>query len=390
MKQSILLLSSILILCSSASAKGIEFFHGTLQEAKELAGEQGKLIFVDAYTTWCGPCKRMSANVFPKDEVGDLYNTAFINLKLDMEKGEGRTFQSQYRVSAFPTLLFLDPEGEVVHKVVGGMDAANFVKLGKFAASKSNVTSNLDKEYEEGQRDPAFMVKYIEGLSKSKRPLLKVANEYLSTQSDFTTEENLAVIYFGMVEVDSRIFNLMVENRKMITKIYGQEALEEKIEIAAMNTVEKAIEFDNGDLLEEAVDKVKRYSPGKYKRFQYDARLKYYADTRKPDLYLRYARDYARQGSENKFQLANTILHHMRDQPKLMAQAESWALEAVDEQENEQNCFIAAQLLFLSNKYEKSKSYAEKALKYATETKSATTPHIQKLISACEQKIELK
>ena len=210
MKQVILLLGLLLILCSAAFGKGIDFFQGTFQEAKQVAGEQGKLIFVDAYTTWCGPCKRMSANVFTREEVGDLFNATFINLKLDMEKGEGRTFQGQYRVNAFPTLLFIDPEGKVVHKVVGGMDAANFVKLGKFAASKSNVASHLDKEYEEGRRDPAFMAKYIESLSKSKRPLLKVANAYLSTQSDYSTKENLAVIYHSLVEVDSRIFNLMV------------------------------------------------------------------------------------------------------------------------------------------------------------------------------------
>ena len=134
---------------------------------------------------------------------------------------------------------------------------------------------------------------------------------------------------------------------------------------------------------------MKRYAPGKYKNFQYDARLKFYADTRKPDLYLRYAKDYARQGWENKFQLANTILHHLRDQPKLVAHAETWALEAVKAEENEQNCFTAAQLLFLSRKYEKAKAYAETAVKYAEEAKSGALPHIQKLISVCQEKLDL-
>lgn len=390
MKQLLSYIVMLLLASGQVSGKGIEFFHGTLGEAKELAGQQGKLIFIDAFTTWCGPCKRMSANVFTDEAVGELYNTTFVNVKLDMEKGEGKTFQSQYRVNAFPTLLFLDPEGKVVHKVVGGMDASNFVKLGKFAASKSNVTSNLDKEYEDGMRDPAFMAKYIEALAKSNRPVLKIANEYLATQSDFSTKENLTIIYHGMEEADSRIFNLMVENRKDISKIYGEEALEEKVLEASSNTVNKAIEFENSDLLEEALDKVKRYAPSKYKSYQIAARLKYYGETQNADMYLKTGKEYAREGWQSKFELSNNILHHMRDQPKLLAQAEIWAMEAVSEEENEENCFTAAQLLFLSRDYKKSKAYAETAMKIATDTKSATVPHIQKLIMACEEKIELK
>jgi thioredoxin-related protein len=390
MKQ--LLTYAIILLLASGQArgKGIEFFHGTLGEAKELAGQQGKLIFIDAFTTWCGPCKRMSANVFTDEAVGELYNETFINVKLDMEKGEGRTFQGQYRVNAFPTLLFLDPAGKVVHKVVGGMDASNFVKLGKFAASKASVTSNLDKEYEEGNRDPAFMAKYIEALAKGKRPVLKIANDYLANQTDFSTKDNLAIIYHGLVEADSRIFNLLVENRKEISKIYGQDAVEERVLEASSNTVTKAIEFENSDLLEEALDKVKRYAPSKSKSYQIAARLKYYGETQNTDMYLKTAKEYAREGWQNKFELSNNILHNMRDQPKLLAQAETWAIEAAEEEENEENCFTAAQLLFLSRNYEKAKSYAETAMKIATEIKSATVPHIQKLISACDEKIELK
>ena len=86
-------LGFFLISQSLALGKGIEFFHGTLAEAKELASQEGKLIFIDAFTTWCGPCKRMSAQVFTQEEVGEFYNQTFVNLKLDMEKGEGKDFQ---------------------------------------------------------------------------------------------------------------------------------------------------------------------------------------------------------------------------------------------------------------------------------------------------------
>ncbi len=369
--------------------KGIEFFQGTLAEAKEIAGQQGKLIFVDAFTTWCGPCKRMSANVFTQEEVGDFYNSTFINMKLDMEKGDGKTFQKQYQVNAFPTLLFLDPEGKVVHKVVGGMDTKNFINLGKFAASKSSVSSSLDKEYEEGRRDPAFMAKYIEALSTSNRPLLKVANEYFSGQQNLSSPDNLRIIYFSLVEVDSRIFNLMVEKRKDIVGIFGEDAVEKQIIKAADVTLKKAIEFENSDLMEEAIEKVKRYATNHYKQFQYSARLKYYSETRQPEMYLRYARDYVRIAPEQKFELANNILHNMKDQPDLMRQATIWAVEAAEDAENEHHYFVAAQLLFIDGQYQKSRPFAEQAFKLASDSNSGAAPHIKRLLSAIEQKIGL-
>ena len=47
------------------------------------------MIFLDAYASWCGPCKMLQKNVFTKKAVGDFYNSKFINVKMDMEKGEG-------------------------------------------------------------------------------------------------------------------------------------------------------------------------------------------------------------------------------------------------------------------------------------------------------------
>ncbi len=277
MKTVFTIICTFLICHATSIGKGIDFFHGSFEEAKVLAAKEGRLIFIDAFTTWCGPCKRMSATVFTHEDAGEFYNNTFINLKLDMEKGEGKEFQQKYRVNAFPTLLFLDPAGLIVHRVVGGTDVQGFVNLGKLAASKSTVSSTYDQEYEDGNREPAFMAKYIEAMAKGKRPVLTVANEYLSGQSDYSTPENLTVIYHATVEADSRVFELFVDNRKALTKIYGNDAMEEKVVLAADATVAKGIEFGTVQLLEEAMGKVKKYAPEKYKEYQYTAPLDFYS-----------------------------------------------------------------------------------------------------------------
>lgn len=112
---------------------GIAFFQGTWNEALAAAKKQKKLIFVDAYAVWCGPCKYMSNNVFPDKAVGEFFNKNFISYKFDMEKGEGPDFSNKYKITAYPTLLFIDYAGEVVYRQMGARDAAGFIKLGEEA-----------------------------------------------------------------------------------------------------------------------------------------------------------------------------------------------------------------------------------------------------------------
>ena len=116
-----------------ATAQGIEFFKGTWAQALEKAKQENKPVFVDAYTVWCGPCKYMAANVFTVDSVGEYYNKNFINYKFDMEKGEGPDFASKYRVTAYPTLLYLTSDGKVLHRVMGAKQPEGFLNEGRKA-----------------------------------------------------------------------------------------------------------------------------------------------------------------------------------------------------------------------------------------------------------------
>ena len=120
---------------SDKEQSGINFYQGSWEEVLEKSKKKEKPIFVDAYASWCGPCKWMSRNVFTDEKVGEFYNKHFINVKLDMEKGEGRTFARQYGVSAYPTLLYLNSEGKVVHKVMGAKRPDGFIQEGKKANS---------------------------------------------------------------------------------------------------------------------------------------------------------------------------------------------------------------------------------------------------------------
>lgn len=120
---------AMLLWAMPARAGGIDFFSGSLAEAQAQASAANKLIFVDAYATWCGPCKWMAANSFSDERVGNFFNRNFINLKIDMERGEGPQLARKYRVGAYPTLFFLDAEGNIVQKETGARDANGLLEL---------------------------------------------------------------------------------------------------------------------------------------------------------------------------------------------------------------------------------------------------------------------
>ncbi|WP_420147013.1 thioredoxin family protein [Spirosoma sp.] len=103
----------------SEEPSGIRFFSGSWQEVLLEAKRQNKPIYVDFYTNWCPPCRRMAFEAFPNVAIGAKFNERFVNYQVNAEIGEGVTLAKRYAVQSYPTALYLLPTGEVVHKAVG-------------------------------------------------------------------------------------------------------------------------------------------------------------------------------------------------------------------------------------------------------------------------------
>jgi len=111
--------------------KGIVFTPGTWSEILKKAKAEKKVIFFDAYTTWCGPCKMLQKNVFTRADVAEVFNKNFINVKFDMESGEGPKLAQKYPLEGYPTLFFIDSDGKVVQQVIGYQNPETLIKIGK-------------------------------------------------------------------------------------------------------------------------------------------------------------------------------------------------------------------------------------------------------------------
>lgn len=258
MKQLFFLLV-ILTALNTTSAQGIDFYHGTWEEAKALAKEERKLIFVDAYAKWCGPCKIMARTVFTNGDVGSFYNQKFINMKIDMEEPMGREFGRSYPVGAYPTLFYIDSDGEIVKKIVGAQNPNSFLNIGKEIVDSYDKSGTYAERYEKGDRSFELVYEYIKSLNHAKKPSQKIANDYLRNHNDLKKDDRTRFIYEAMTTVDSRIFDLYTADKSNIVKLLGEEAYEKRVEEAAWNTVNNAIDFEVKELLSEASNKVTKH-----------------------------------------------------------------------------------------------------------------------------------
>ena len=112
------------------------FFQGALDGVFEKAREEKKLVMVDVYTSWCGPCKLMDRTTFKDGEVRRFLTDKMIGYKIDAEKGEGIAFARKYGVVGYPCLLILDERGQLVSRNLGYINAGDFLHWAKAGLDK--------------------------------------------------------------------------------------------------------------------------------------------------------------------------------------------------------------------------------------------------------------
>lgn len=214
--------------------EGIQFEDLSFDETLKKAEKADKLVFVDCYTSWCGPCKMMSKQVFSQKLIGDYFKEHFVSLKVDMEKGEGPDLAKKYGVKAYPTMLVLTPDGGVKYKLLGGMDARTFMDKIKRSREPGVSYAELKEKYKAGDRSNAVMPEYLITMSDAgelKDQYNELKDYFNSLREEERFSPSVWKLYDKFVkEYYSPEFTYLVENRKKFIQQVEEQVVNKKIE----------------------------------------------------------------------------------------------------------------------------------------------------------------
>lgn len=359
-----------LLLAGSSLNAQIVFEHGTWDEVKAKAAKENKPIFVDAYTTWCGPCKWMTKNTFSQEQVGVYMEKNFIAYKMDMEKGEGPAFAKANNVMAYPTLLYFDAQGEMIHKGVGARDADGLIELCNNALDPNKQLVSFVKKYESGKKDKAFLTTYLAVLSGCGESLEEPFNTYWESTTDAekqTTEslELMAGVTRQFSDFKNPITQYFLENRAAYEKSAGKDKVAGLSEncyaygiwnLAKIEDKAEAKAFGK-DLLATFPETKKEFK----KRLTYlKATMETPPDEAKVEkTYAQYLK-VARSWSE--LNQAAWKMYENEDDFKKLKEALTWANRSIEIDANYFNVDTKAFLLYKMKNYNEAKITAKKAI----------------------------
>ena len=382
----------ILALAVLAGQAQTKFFEGTWKEAFAEAKKQDKYLFIDCYTDWCGWCKVADKKTFPDKMVGEVLNTYFISVKVDMEQGEGVLLAQKYRVTGFPSYLMFAPDGTFAKKMFGYIENpkefAVEVKKSMDATNRPNYPSKLTDKAD----FPEFYTKaFYDKDNKEKRAKAEpeVVNKWLSSQKDLFSEEAWSVMYrFPLNEENTEKF---LSRIKSYANLYGKAEVKDVIGKIASQKLDVAIESKDKKDLEAALAFVDKYMSEDKEDTKAYYKLRYFEGT---DNWLGYAKTaqtiIEKRGLKNDINGVNnyswTIYENTTDQ-KVLSMAIDWMSQVVKFDPQYMYLDTYAALFYKIGKYDEALTWADKAISIGGENDEDVeeTQGLRKLIKEAKE-----
>lgn len=386
-----LLLIALLPLFALAQEKGIHFEHGsTWAQIQAKAKAENKYIFIDCFTTWCGPCRYMSANIFPLEEVGTFFNSKFVSIKIqldstDKDNEEIRSWYKdaadiakQYKVNVYPTYLFFAPDGSIVHRSVGSSPAKVFLASAEASLNPDKQYYALLKKYNEGNREATFLKKAaLASFDAYDMPMgSKIGNDYLATQSDLLTKDNLDFIYKFTNTSQDKGFTVLLNNPEKADEVLGKN----KAEKATMGIIYEEEVYTKLRANRKWVDApdwegIQKTVTAKYPKQAAEAiaqgKVTYYqAKNDWPNFQtaiLAYMKDYGHKVSENELNsFAWTVFENCPDM-MCVKEALEWSKNSFKDNNNPAFIDTYANILYKMGKKDEALKWEEQAVTLASE-----------------------
>ena len=347
--------------------QSINFQNTSFKDILAKAKAEKKLVFLDAFASWCGPCKMMEKNIFTLPSVSEYYNANFINARFDMEKGEGQEIAMKYGVRSYPTFLFLNGDGEVVMKNYGYMGEKDFLTIAQETNQPKYRNSSNKELFEKGENNPEFLLNMMSLYAQSDYELAKKASEryFKEKNNQPLTKDELGMLLYFIKSPSDPNYQIFVAKKQEITTlmsedIYNQFDTNIKITKILENTLDQKTGTINDDEFfknaiplvgkteaEIALNRMKVIiypNSGKFAEYE-KAALSYYQNAENFE-------------TEELLKAAWIFSEHITT-PSSLKKAEEWAEKSVMKSETPENTYILAKIYSKTGKKDQAKSYAE-------------------------------
>lgn len=396
------LINTMLMVCLigtmavAQSETGIKFESSEWAAVLAKAKAEKKYVFLDAYAVWCGPCKWMDRTVFPTEEAGNFFNSHFINVKMDMQKGEGVELAKKYEVHAFPTYLFVDSEGEIVHRMVGSRPLEEFISDSKKALDPKTQYGTLLKKFKTGEKNPDKLYAMAHAFKEAgdAEHTAEATEVYLATQKDWLTEKNIKFIDNFTTSAQDPQYKFMREHAEAFQKIDGEEKYNDKMyELAFREAVKNAGYLRNikpaqcDSLIQNATAYFKETLPAQAPQLTSAFAMRAYMSAGDKDAYARQTMEHYQKYPSDNWNLLNSVAWNFFetfDNPEYLKAALGWAQKSVELNTNYANLDTLASLYYKLEDKDNAQKYAEQAIALGKQ-KGEDTASTEKLL----QKISL-
>lgn len=351
----------------------------TIAQAKAAARQEHKLIFIAVGTSWCGPCKNMEKMVFTNDSVADYYNTNFVCMKLDLEKGEGIALGERFEIRSVPTYLFLDSTEQLVYKMKSAMSAGEFLACGKTANNPEKNLTYYQHHFSEKKDNLRFLEEYLDILMVAGMTSEEAVKAYFSLQKDdLISEKNWNILKAHARDIFSDEFATMMVNRKAFSARISPGEVTEVLDSRIRKAFEDIIFFTDTFKMADFTRARNRVAALNYEngdKLIFEADLQTALKTGNWDLYATLCLENAEfyyLGKPRELSELAEIAFHLDEHfgpGKILDKAEFWAKSEVEHNPYYFTYVTYAQILYKNNKNEEALTFANKAKAEAVKNK---------------------
>ena len=351
-----------------AQEEGIKFDQSAFKDLLARAKKEKKLVFIDAYAVWCGPCKMMDKNVFTQKSVGDYFNKTFVSSRIDMEKGEGREIAQKFAVRSYPTFLFLNADGELVSQNYGYMEPSLFLSMAQEVKAGNSKEGSMKERFAKGEKSPEFLMNVMKLNSSSDFEFAKKASErYFANRNskEPLTKDEVGLLFYFIKSSKDPNFKILIDKKNEITPFLPEQSYNEyKNQILLADVMETAIDNTNHNINEEKFMQAAEPLVGKEAANTKlnQIKLSYYEQNANYAAYEKTALEYYKNPdlfeANETLKAAWIFSEHITNKASLK-KATEWAEKSVMRGETPENTYILAKLYFLIGNKDLALNFAE-------------------------------